>query len=131
MNSHALLAYLPAPLLAGALALDLLRLRRPAADTDGWARVLVGGGLAAAVLSGFTGLGARRRLASALPGDATPWDGHVIWAVLLLVSLLAAGFARLRVRPAAGGGGTRSALLLDALLTLLVVTITLTGIRTP
>lgn len=131
MNPHALLAFLPAPLLAGALVLDLLRLRRPERPAAPWARALVGGGLAVAVLTAFTGLGARRRLASALPGDATPWDGHVIWAVVLLALLLAAGFVRLRTPWSGGERGSRLVLLLDAVLAGLAVTITLTGARTP
>ena len=131
MNPHALLAYLLAPLFVGALVLDLLSRREGAGDAEGWVRALVGGGLAVAVLGGFTGLGARRRLASALPGDAaTPWDGHVIWAVILLVGLLTAGLVRLRVR-GGRGAGSRTALVLDAVLAVLAVTITVTGIRTP
>lgn len=131
MTSHSLLAFVPAPLLAAVLVLDLMRERHRDARFGEWVRPLVAVGLGAAVLTAFTGLGARRRIASALPGGGTPWDGHVIWAVVLLVVLLAVGIARLRTRWSGEGRRGWSVLLLDAVLLAVVLTITLTGVRTP
>lgn len=129
-SPHVYIVMLPAPLLVLAVILELVALRG-SAGLRSWARGLVTAALGLVLLAGFTGLGARRRLVSVLPGDGTPWDGHALWAVVLAVPLLALGIVRLR-RPAPR---TRKEgwflVLLDVAMALLASTIMYTGLHPP
>lgn len=129
-SPHVYVVMLPAPILALALAFDLAGLRGWD-KLRSWAWGFVTGGLGLVLLAGFTGLGARRRLVSVLPGRGTPWDGHILWAVVLAVPLLALGVLRLR-RPSPRTRRERwIVVLLDLVLTLLASTIMYTGLHPP
>lgn len=97
---HGALALLPVALLATATAAEGVAALGWHPGARDWARVLMGAGLVAALLTAFTGLDARKSLPSEGSAAMAGVDRHVLWAIVLLLPLIGVAVYRLRMKHA-------------------------------